>query len=186
MPAPLPIVAAEEVRQAAGRRAAEVGLGRVRRVPGDQLVHRLRRMVGVDRERELEVGDLRDRREIHQRVVRRLREHHRREHGDDDRRQHQDASIGRRVLHRLGDDPSAGAGPVLDHDRLLQLVLHAVGDQPRGDVGRAAGGEADEQPHRLVDLGERGSRGERQGGRAGKCEGELWQGTHMAVRSPRG
>ena len=140
-------------------------------------------------ERELEVGDLRDRREVRQRVVRQLREHHRREHGDDDRRQHQHAAVGRRVLHRLGDDPAAGAGPVLDHDRLLQLVLHAVGDQPRGDVGRAAGGEADEQPHRLVDLGERGiaaanarARPSRQGrGRA--FAGHAWRSALQGVKA---
>jgi hypothetical protein len=105
-------------------------------------------------ESELEVADLCDRREVGDRVVRQLREHQRREHRNDDRRQHQHAAVGGRILDRLGDDPAARAGAVLNHHRLLQLVLHAVGDQPRGDVGRAAGGEADEQPHRLVDLGE--------------------------------
>ena len=80
-----------------------------------------------------------------------------------------------RVADRLGDDPAAGAGPVLDDDRLLQLVLHAVGEQARRDVGRAAGREADQQAHRLVDLRERDGRGRRSNA---EPEGDLLQRLH--------
>lgn len=42
----------------------------------------------------------------------------------------------------------AGAGPVLDDDRLPELCRHALADDAGDDVRPAAGREADNQPDR--------------------------------------
>jgi hypothetical protein len=78
------------------------------------------------------------------------------------------------------DDPPARARPVLDDDRLLQLVLHPVCQQARRDVGRAAGRKADQQAHRLVDLRGRSTHGRAQP----ESEGDLLQ--HVCMVSPSG
>ena len=171
---------AEEVRQAARRGAAVAGLAGVGLVPGDEFLHVPRRVAGVDRKRELEVGHVGHRREVGGGVVGQLREHHRREHGDDDRRQHQHAAIGGSVLQRLGHDAAAGAGPVLDDDRLLQLFLHAVGEQAGGDVGRAARREADQDAHRLVGRHLRAG-GCHDGAEGGEGQADDGEGSHEGL-----
>ena len=40
-------------------------------------------------------------------------------------------------------------GPVLHHDLLADVLPHLLRDQPRDDVGRAAGREPDQEAHRL-------------------------------------
>ena len=59
---------------------------------------------------------------------------------------------GRRGLDRVRGDAADGARPVLDDHRLAEAVLHLVGDDAGDQVGGAAGGKADEQLHRPVDL----------------------------------
>ncbi len=48
---------------------------------------------------------------------------------------------------------AAGAGPVLDDDRLAERLLQIVGNLPREGVGGAAGHERDDELDRLVGVG---------------------------------
>ena len=93
-------------------------------------------------------GDLRDGGEVLHRVVLQLLAHRRRQDrmaGDDEV---QRVAVGR----RLGDDGRAdrprGAAAIVDHDALAEQRLHLVEDDPRRDVGDAAGREADDGPDR--------------------------------------
>src|ERR1017187_4969092 len=62
-------------------------------------------------------------------------------------------AVGRGLGHELGADVAAGAGFVLDHDRLLQLLGQGLSENASGDVGRGAGAEGDDhadRPGRVV------------------------------------
>ena len=52
----------------------------------------------------------------------------------------------------LGCDQPAGAGAVLDHNRLAENFGHLLRDDARRHVGAAAGREADEHPDRVVGI----------------------------------
>ena len=121
-----------------------------------------------------EVGgiDRRDRREIahqfvfalrrrHQRFVRRLRVRHHQER----------VAVGRRFDDLLRADHAAGAGAVLDHDRLAELLLQHVADQARRHVGRSSGAEGNDDPDRprRVILRETG------GGKIWQCKKDCGQ-----------
>jgi hypothetical protein len=61
-------------------------------------------------------------------------------------------SVWRRIHDRLGSNIAAGTRPVLDDEGLTQTLRQPLSYQARGDVGRAAGGKADDQaywPHRI-------------------------------------
>ena len=45
------------------------------------------------------------------------------------------------ITEAAGRDGSAGAGDVLDNDRLPERLSHALADHARDHIGRAAGGE---------------------------------------------
>ena len=49
---------------------------------------------------------------------------------------------------RLGADIAAGAGPVLNDKRLAEALRQPLSHQPRENVGRSAGAEADDPAHR--------------------------------------
>jgi hypothetical protein len=49
----------------------------------------------------------------------------------------------------VGRDHPAGADAVLDHDGRVPILAHLVGEQPRQQIGRAAGGESDDEADRL-------------------------------------
>ena len=55
--------------------------------------------------------------------------------GDDDQR----VAVGRRLRQRFRGDDAAGAGAVLDHDRLAPALRQFVAERARHDVDRAAG-----------------------------------------------
>ena len=67
-------------------------------------------------------------------------------------------SIAQRVAvgRRLGDRPcgqhAAGARPVLQHQRLLQIVAHGAGDDAHGDVRRRAGTDREHDLDRPVGI----------------------------------
>ena len=81
----------------------------------------------------------------------------------------QRVAVGRRAHDRLDGDIAAGAGPVLDQKILTDMLRQPLAQQPRDHVGRAAGIEADDQPHRprRKGFGARDARRRRQRGHAG-------------------
>jgi len=64
------------------------------------------------------------------------------------RGEEQRVAVGIGLRDILRGDGAIGAGLVLDRDRLTERRVHLVGDQPRGEVGRAAGGKGDDEAHR--------------------------------------
>ncbi|MNN47293.1 hypothetical protein D3C81_1617090 [compost metagenome] len=90
------------------------------------------------------------------------------------RGQHQQrVTIGRGLGHGFSADGARGAGAVVDHHGLLQVLAHFLADDAGSGVGRAAGRERHDEPDRLVRvalLGQRGRGGQRQRGRDGQRE----------------
>jgi hypothetical protein len=64
----------------------------------------------------------------------------------------QGVAVGRRLGDALDRDVAAGPGDVLDHDRLTPGLGELVAKEPRGDVGRHTGREADDDPDRLLGV----------------------------------
>ena len=62
-------------------------------------------------------------------------------------------AVGRGLGRAVDAEHAADAGDVLDDHRLAELGRHALRERAAEDVGRAAGGEADDQLHRLVGIG---------------------------------
>jgi hypothetical protein len=79
--------------------------------------------------------------------------------GRDRRRHHEERIAVRRRPHdHFGADIAAGARPVLDDELLAEPLRQPLPDQARQNVGRAAGGEADNQVHRMPRIGVRSRR----------------------------
>ena len=120
----------------AARGISQRRLGRARVF--DEFRERLDRQLGIDREHELVGGDARHRQEVIERVEAQL--------GidmgiDGDAAvgmKEQRVAVGGGLRDRVGGDVAVGARAVLDHDRPSQRLLHVVGEQPRGDIRRAA------------------------------------------------
>ena len=107
---------------------------------GDLRVHDDDEVGGIDR---------RDRREIAHQLVFALRRRHQRFIRRLGVRHHQErVAVGRRFDDFLRADHAAGAGAVLDHDRLAELLLQHVADQARRHVGGPSGAEGNDDPDR--------------------------------------
>jgi hypothetical protein len=65
----------------------------------------------------------------------------------------QRVTVGRRARDRFTGEIAGCAGPILDDHRLADPVGHLLRDQARHDVGRAAGGKAQDQPYRTARIG---------------------------------
>ena len=113
---------------------------------------------GGDRDRLVHHQDVRhadharDRRDVTneieaQLVVERVVDRVRRNHLE------QRVAVRRGLHHGLGPDIAAGARPVLDDDRLTEPLRQPLRHQTGQDVGPAAGGEADDDAHRLRRVG---------------------------------
>ena len=68
------------------------------------------------------------------------------------RRRHQRVAVGRRVIHGLGADIAAGAGTVLDHEGLPELLAQALRHDPGRGIDTAACRDVDDNPDRLVGI----------------------------------
>jgi len=93
-----------------------------------------------------------DRDEILRRIVRQLLGHVRAEGmrpGHDD----QGVAVGGRLRDGGVADGAARAGPVLHHDRLVDLLRHLLEHDPPDDVVRRAGGERNDRLHRALGPG---------------------------------
>jgi hypothetical protein len=64
----------------------------------------------------------------------------------------QRVAVGRGLGDALGRHVAAGAGHVLDHDRLAPGFGELVAHHPRNRVGGTAGHEADQDAERLVGI----------------------------------
>ena len=153
-------LAREEFANQVVRRAhAERGIGELPGVGAcqrDQLLDRVRLHRGMRDQHEGDGADLGDRLELLQRVVGRLGP----DGGEHDqlgaRAEKERVAVGRRASHRCGADGAAGAGAIVDHDRLAQLDRKLLGDEARGGVGATARGEGGNQGDGLGGIGRLG------------------------------
>ena len=124
-------------------------LPRIRARVLDELLQRGRRHRGMRVEEDRRASDHRDRGEVGERVVGGLlAQRHGRGHRAV-RGEHDGVAVGRLPGHHLGGDRAVGAGPVLDHHRLTELLRERGADDARRRIGRAAGREADDEADRL-------------------------------------
>ena len=72
--------------------------------------------------------------------------------------QEQRVAVRRRVHDHLGPDIAAGARPIFDDELLAEPLRQPLAHQARDDVGRAAGGIADDDVHRPRRIGLRAVR----------------------------
>ena len=134
---------ADAVGQLAG-----IGLGVVH-----QRLHRLVRLVRRDRDERREAADPRNRGEILDRVVGHVLEqpvdHRMGRVGGEEQR----VAVVAGASDRVGGEQAAGAGAVLDDDRLAERILQGLRDHPRGGVGDRARGERREDRDRPRRIG---------------------------------
>ena len=93
-----------------------------------------------------------DRREILDRVVREIAVQRRIDRDGAHGGEEQGIAVGLRLRHVLGRDRAAGAWPVVDDDGLSDQAAQPFGQEPRDEIGGAAGGESDHQPDRPVGV----------------------------------
>ena len=123
----------------------------------DELLDAVHRQAGIDRD-DVRRGDQHgDRREGFQRVVGQRVE----PRIDRARERHDQQRVA--VLWRVGDDlaadHAAGAAAIVDDDLLAKPLAEMLGDDAGDDVVDAAGRERHDEPHRLVRVVSRRSRG---------------------------
>jgi hypothetical protein len=75
-------------------------------------------------------------------------------------------AVRERIHDRLSSDIASGTRPVLDDELLSKSLRQPLSHQARDNVGRVAGGEADDQTYRThwIGLGHCNSRHGRKGG----------------------
>ena len=144
---------AGEVGDAAAARGAEIHLAGVCLRVGDELGQRVRRQRRVHGEHLGHAHHERDEREVLLHVVRDLGERIGRDHERRGAVDAQRVAVGRGFCRAVDAEHAADAGDVLHHHRLAQLARHALRERAAEDVRRAAGGEADDKPHRLAGVG---------------------------------
>ena len=148
---------------------------------GDEFRQRLRGVCRIHHHDEGGARDAGDRRDVADEIEIQFRVE---AHIGNGRRadQEQRVAVGGRASDRFGRDIGAGARAVLDDDLLAEPLRERLADDARDDVGRRAGGKADDQMHRPRRIGirpcdprnsrERGSaRCQVQKFSAGKCHG---------------
>jgi hypothetical protein len=69
-----------------------------------------------------------------------------------DRREKEGVAVGRGTRGRLRRNDGAGTGPIVDHKRLLELVLQLLRQDARQNVGAAAGRERTDEVHRALRI----------------------------------
>jgi hypothetical protein len=143
---------ADKLRRRAGAGRCIAFLAGIGADPVDQLLHRLCRHRGIDREHHRRRRDQRDRIEILDRIVAGMSKQ--KWIVGDVAAGHQDCvAVGRRLRDTHGADIAAGAGNVLDIEILAGLLGEFLRHQTADEVGRAAGREPDhdlDRPHRPI------------------------------------
>ena len=155
----------------AGRRV--VDLARMRFRHRDQLFDRLRREILAHHDDERKFRQHADRREVGDRIVGQMREQARIDRHAGVEPGLQGVAVGRRPGGKLGTRHRAGAGPVVDHERLAELLGQLLADDAGHDVGAAAGGRGDDdgdRPGRKIVRRQRGG---------GQAEAQQRNGKHL-------
>jgi hypothetical protein len=116
----------------------------------DEFLERLDRKRRVDREEELIAGDARYRDEVLERVERHLRVDVRIDGDQAVRPEQQRVPVRRGFGGRVAGDVAVGPGPVLDHHGPPQSFGKPLGNQPRGNVGRASRRDRDQDADRRL------------------------------------
>ncbi len=156
---------AGKMRQAAGAGGSEIEFAGLRLGQRHQLAHVLGRHVARHDEHFRHRDHQGDRREILQRLVRHLL------HAlvDRERAQIDDAdgvAVGRGLGDGIGAERAARAAAIVDHDRLLGQLRHALADDAGDDVVGPAGRERHDQldgfRREILRRGERRQQRERQ------------------------
>jgi hypothetical protein len=124
---------------------------------GEHECHELRECRGADawmnHEHDGKAAEQGNRGEIGDRIERQPDAQRRRE-GVTGRRGHeQRVAVGCAARDMLAGNSAVAAGPVVDDDAAPERLAQALGDQPRGDVGAAAGRERNHQADRLFGPG---------------------------------
>jgi hypothetical protein len=125
----------------------EVELARACPHERDQLLHVARRQRRVRIHHQRHDHHLRDRHEVADGVVGRLRLGVEVD-GDGADAHQQRVAVGGRLGDELVADRGIAAGAVLDDDLLAEHLGELGRDEPRGDIGAAAGGRGHDQPDR--------------------------------------
>ena len=148
---PLEQFAGDVLRRAdAGRRIGQ--LARLRLGERDEFGKALRRHVVVDGENARHHQKTRHRRKVALHVVGLAGQQRRVDGQRAVGAPIEGGAVGRGFRHAVAADAAAGARHVLDRHRDVPRLLEFLREQPRRDVGRAAGGEADDEAHRLVGI----------------------------------
>ena len=137
---------AGQMHGGAGARRAEQQLARIRAAMRDEITQ------GFDAERRRHhqrigaVADVGDAGQIPHGVERKLGLH-RHMDGNARGRGQQRVTVGRGLGHEVRRNRAAGAGTVFNDDRLAPVLAHLLADDARQRVGRAAGGEGDDDAY---------------------------------------
>jgi len=118
----------------------------------DEVGHRFHRQVRIDQHQERRIRRQHDRREILRRIVGQALVER-----DVDREcragaEHDRVAVGRRLGDRVRPDHRAGAGPVLDHDRLAETLRQPRRQRARQHIEPAAGGVGNHQRDRPAGI----------------------------------
>ena len=142
---------------AAGRRECQRAGPR----PGerDHVRNRPRRHCRIDRHDQRQLGQKDDRREILHRVVAEVRIKVRADAVGRDGVEQQRVAVRVGLGDARGRDGAAGAGAIVDDDRLAERVGELRADDPRDEVGRPAGRHRDHELHGAARIGALGARG---------------------------
>ncbi len=124
----------------------------------DDVPHRIGREIWRRREEERRLDETTDRRKLGKGIV----GHFLLEAEIDRQRAHRfdpdRVTVGRRPRDSFDTGDAAGAGAVLDHDRLSKLAFHIGLDRPRQDIGAATRRKGHDQPNRPRRVAMPGSR----------------------------
>lgn len=145
--APLQKLAAQMVQRSVACRSV-VDLSRPCARTGDEFLQRAHGQGGMDHHDLRRVGELRDGREIRDRVHIRRALHRGPAGHAAGIADHQRMPVRPRALGCQQADGAVAAGPVLHHHRYAELRRERIGDQPRGEIGPAAGRRGDDDGDR--------------------------------------
>ena len=119
----------------------------------DQLLHRLRAVLGANAQERRVLGCERDRGEVLERIIRQVAGGDRIEHHGDVHRREQGVAVGRQLGDARGGDCGVGARLIFDHHRLAPHLAQTLPDHASENVGRPAGRERHDDADCSVGIG---------------------------------